>query len=274
MSPARLGQHFLTDPGLLRKIVDALDPRPGDVVLEIGAGRGSLTVHLAPRVAKVVAIEKDRRLAHDCGLRIVECGLGNVTVVAADALHLAWHALLAPSRADPQSPIRNPQFKVVGNIPYAITSPLLAQALTPPLPERIVFLVQAEVAERIAAPPGSKAYGALSIGVQALCRVERLFTVRPGAFRPPPRVESAVMRLTPLERPAVAPEEVARFRTFVTACFARRRKQLRNVLAAVTGRPAAVVGAGLAALGLDPAARPETLPVAAFVRLLRWGETL
>src|SRR6266481_689320 len=144
------------------------------------------------------------------------------------------------------------------------------QALTPPLAARIVFLVQAEVADRIAAPPGSKAYGAFSVGVQAVCRVERLFTVRAGAFTPPPKVESALVRLTPLAQPLVAPDEIARFRAFVTACFMRRRKQLRNVLVAATGRAAAVVAAGLAALALDPAARPETLAPEDFVRLLRW----
>ncbi len=276
----RRGQHFLTDRNILQRIVDALEPAPDDVVVEIGAGTGSLTAALAPRVAKVVAVEKDRRLARDCGLRIAECGLGNVTVVEGDALKLSWHALVETPPGNPQSPIRNPQLKVVGNIPYAITSPhipyaitspLIDKALTPPLPARIVFLVQAEVADRIAALPGSKTYGALSIGVQAVARVERLFTVRAGAFTPPPKVTSAVVRLTPLAQPLVSPEEAAAFRAFVTACFTRRRKQLRNVVMAATGRSAAVVTAGLAALGLDPAARAETLGPEIFVRLLRWS---
>ena len=270
----RLGQHFLTDRNILQRIVDALEPAPDDVVVEIGAGKGSLTVALAPRVANVIAVEKDRRLARDCALRIEECGLGNVTVVEGDALKLSWHALIETSPANPQSPIRNPQLKVVGNIPYNITSPLIDKALTPPLPARIVFLVQAEVADRMAAPPGSKAYGALSVGVQAVCSVERLFTVRAGAFTPPPKVESALVRLTPLAQPLVAPDEIARFRAFVTACFTRRRKQLRNVAMAATGRSAAVVAAGLAALGLDPTVRPETLAPQAFVRLLRWSGRL
>jgi len=270
----RLGQHFLTDRNILQRIVDALEPAPDDVVVEIGAGKGSLTVALAPRVANVIAVEKDRRLARDCGLRIEECGLGNVTVVEGDALKLSWHALIETSPANPQSPIRNPQLKVVGNIPYNITSPLIDKALTPPLPARIVFLVQAEVADRMAAPPGSKAYGALSIGVQAVCSVERLFTVRAGAFTPPPKVESALVRLTPLAHPLVAPDEIPRFRAFVTACFTRRRKQLRNVAMAATGRSAAVVAAGLAALGLDPTVRPETLAPEDFVRLLRWSGRL
>jgi 16S rRNA (adenine1518-N6/adenine1519-N6)-dimethyltransferase len=270
----RLGQHFLTDRNILQRIVAALEPTPDDVVLEVGAGKGSLTEILAPRVAKVVAVEKDRRLATDCRLRIADCGLGNVEVVDGDALRLDWHRLLETHAANPQSAIANPQFKVVGNIPYAITSPLIDKALTPPLPACVVFLVQAEVADRLAAAPGSKAYGALSVGVQAACRVERLFTVRAGAFTPPPKVHSALVRLTPLAQPLVAPEEIAAFRGFVTACFTRRRKQLRNVAMAVTGRSAAVVAAGLAALGLAPAARPETLAPAAFVQLLRWSARL
>jgi 16S rRNA (adenine1518-N6/adenine1519-N6)-dimethyltransferase len=158
---------------------------------------------------------------------------------------------------------------VVGNIPYNITSPLIEKALTPPLPARIVFLVQLEVAQRIAAAPGSKAYGALSIGVQAQCRVEQLFTVPAGAFRPPPKVRSALLRLTPLAEPLVRPEEVAPLRAFVAACFSRRRKQLHN--AVPEGGPSV---AELTALGFDPQARPETLAPADFVRLLRWSRQL
>jgi 16S rRNA (adenine1518-N6/adenine1519-N6)-dimethyltransferase len=191
-------------------------------------------------------------------------------VVTGDALRLDWHEL-ASGHLTPDTRHR---FKIVGNIPYNITSPLLDKALTPPLPARIVFLVQAEVADRIAAPPGSKTYGALSVGVQAVCRVERLFTVRAGAFTPPPKVTSAVVRLTPLAQPLVAPEAIAPLRAFVTACFTRRRKQLRNVVMAATGRSAAVVAVGLAALGLDPRVRPETLAPEVFVRLLRWSARL
>src|SRR5439155_158940 len=131
---------------------------------------------------------EDRRLAKDCRLRIADCGLGNAEVVQGDALKLDWHALIESKPTNPQSAIRNPQFKVVGNIPFAITSPLIDKALTPPLPERIVFLVQREVADRLAARPGSRAYGALSVGVQATCRVQRLFGVRAGAFHPAPKV--------------------------------------------------------------------------------------
>src|SRR5439155_7343414 len=247
-----LSQHFLADPNILGRIVDALEPAPADVVIEIGAGKGSLTRALAPRVGLVIAVEKDRRLAAECGVRNAECGVRNAecgvenaTIVQGDALKVSWHALLDAHPNIPHSALRIPHFKVVGNIPYAITSPLIEKALTPPLPERIVFLVQAEVAERAAAAPGSRAYGALSVGLQASSRVEKLVTVKPGAFDPPPRVDSVLLRLTPLTAPVVGPDEAAALRAFVTACFSRRRKQLRNVLMAVTGRPAAVVVEGL-----------------------------
>ena len=265
----RLGQHFLTDRNILQRIVDALEPAPDDVVVEIGAGTGTLTAVLCPRVRSVIAIEKDRRLIAELRMRNAECGIERLSIVQGDALRVDWHAL-----AIPHSAFRIPHFKVVGNIPYAITSPLIDKALTPPLPARIVFLLQAEVADRIAASPGSKTYGALSVGVQAVCGVERLFTVRAGAFTPPPKVHSTLVRLTPLAQPLVTPEEIAPFRAFVTACFTRRRKQLRNVLMAVTERSAAVVVAGLAALGVDPSVRPETLAPAVFVRLLRWSARL
>lgn len=240
MSPRRLGQHFLNDRTILGRIVDALDPIPGETVLEIGPGRGTLTEVLLGRGLKVIAIEKDRDMAGTLG------GRAGLTVVAGDALAVEW-----PTVA-----------KVVGNIPYYITSPLIDKALTPPLPERVVFLVQAEVADRIASKPGSKIYGALSVGVQAVCRVEKLFAVPRGAFRPPPQVDSALIRLMPLHEPLVTREEIATFRRFVTACFSRRRKQLKNAVPGLTG-------AGLSALSLDPMTRPEQLPPDVFVRLYR-----
>ncbi len=275
MSPARrLGQHFLTDRNLLRRIVDALEPAPGDVVLEIGPGKGSLTAELVARGVRVVAIEKDERLAAAlAGASVGGAPPGSFRVVMGDALALDWHALVAEGMVTSPA-ARVPPFKVIGNIPYAITTPLIATALVPPLPTRIVLLVQHEVADRLAAAPGSKIYGALSVGVQAVCRVEKLFTVRAGAFSPPPTVQSAVVRLTPRAAPLIQSAELAPFRVFVTACFSRRRKQLRNVLVAATQQPSERVVEGIRALGLDPTARPETLAPETFVRLLRWSARL
>ena len=256
-----LGQHFLTDRHILERIVDVLEPSPADEVIEIGAGSGALTRVLADRVGRVIAIEQDRRLVEQ--LRKADFARRNVQVVPGDALQIAWPELMA------QFADREPQWKVVGNIPYHITSPLIEKALTAPLPLLIVFLVQAEVANRLAAPPGSKTYGALSVGVQSLCRVEQVFRVAPGSFQPPPRVHSAVVRLRPRSVPLVDPNEVPRFRRFVTACFGLRRKQLRNVLSAVTGSETARVTAQLESLGIDVTRRPETLTPEQFVQLFR-----
>jgi len=255
LSPRRLGQHFLTDHKLLDRIVEALDVRPGEPVIEVGPGHGSLTEVLLDRGAQVIAIEKDRELAEQLRSRVSGVGC---QVVTGDALKVDWHELYSRHL----TPDTRHRLKIVGNIPYYITSPLIDKALTPPLPDRIVFLVQAEVADRIAAKPGGKIYGALSVGVQAVARVEKLFNVAAGAFRPPPRVRSTVIRLTPLVEPLVRPEEVPAFRAFVTTCFSKRRKQLKNAVLGLNE-------ADLKALDFDPRVRPERLPAAAFVRLFR-----
>lgn len=258
-----LGQHFLSDDNILRRIVDALEPTTGDVVLEIGPGQGTLTRELLRRGVEVIAIEKDPRLVEQ--LQRGDVGLHGTHIVHGDALHLDWHTLI------PQLAIRQPPWKVIGNVPYYITTPLIDKALTPPLPERVVFLVQEEVADRIVAPPGSKTYGALSVGVQIVAHAEKLFTIKPGSFRPPPKVHSALVRLRPLRESLVDQGEIPRLRQFVAACFGLRRKQLRNVLRSVTGRSAPLVAAELAALGLDPQVRPEALSPEDFVRMFRRG---
>jgi 16S rRNA (adenine1518-N6/adenine1519-N6)-dimethyltransferase len=246
----RLGQHFLSDPRILARFADALDATGRDVVLEIGPGPGGLTAALAERAGRLVAIEKDAELVPALRERFPR-----VTVVHGDALELDWHALAGPGAL------------VAGNIPYNITSPLLDKALTPPRPPRIVFLVQKEVADRVTAVPGGGTYGALTVGVQAVARAERLFLVPAGAFDPRPKVDSAVLRLTPLDPPLVADPDLPRFRRFVVGIFGFRRKQLGRGIRELTGWAPERAGETLTRAGVDPTARPETLAPEAFVRL-------
>jgi 16S rRNA (adenine1518-N6/adenine1519-N6)-dimethyltransferase len=265
----RLGQHFLHDPAILDRIVSALDPSPNDVVLEIGSGRGTLTRRLAPRVGRLLTIEKDRRLAADLRNAEGEKALpANVRLVEGDALSVDWHQLLCESAGDDSQSL-SPGFKVVGNIPYAITAPLIEKALQPPQMQVAVYLIQQEVADRLAAKPGVKAYGALTVGVQSVANVERLFAVRPGSFSPPPAVDSAVVRLTPLAAPLVADSERTEFRRFVAALFGQRRKQLSRALRTVTGMGKTEVEDMLERLGIDTSVRPEVLTREEILRLFR-----
>jgi 16S rRNA (adenine1518-N6/adenine1519-N6)-dimethyltransferase len=247
----RLGQHFLFDPRILSRIADALAAGPDDTVLEIGPGPGGLTAALAERAGRVVAIEKDAELAAELRHRFPR-----VTMVEGDALEADWHRLAGPG------------FLVAGNIPYNITSPLIDKALEPPLPHRIVFMVQKEVAERVVAAPGTAEYGALSVGVQAVATAERLFTVPAGAFRPRPQVDSAVLRLTPSPTPLVEPSSRFGFRRLVVGLFGFRRKQLQRGLRELTGWEPARVEEILRRVGLDPALRPESFAPVDFARLL------
>jgi len=249
----RLGQHFLFDPAILDRIVDALHPGPRDFVVEIGAGRGTLTKRLAPRVGSVVAIERDEPLASSLQVELPD----NCTVKTADALEVEW-----ATERDPEVP-----YKVVGNIPYAITTPLIDKALDAPLPDCIVFLLQREVGDRLGASPGTKAYGGLTVGVQTVATVERIFVVRPGSFRPPPKVESVVIRLVPLAEPIVPAEDRPVFRRFVAGLFGQRRRQLTRALRTVTGLSPEAVGDLIGPLGLDAAARPEVLTPHEFAAL-------
>jgi 16S rRNA (adenine1518-N6/adenine1519-N6)-dimethyltransferase len=251
----RLGQHFLHHRAILGRIADALGPRPGDLVLEIGPGHGSLTEALVARGARVVAIEKDLEL-----VPMVRARLPAVTVVEGDALELEWRDVVGVGPAD--------ALLVTGNIPYNITTPLIDRALLPPRPVRIVFLVQKEVAQRIVAGPGSKTYGALSVGVQAVAHAEKLFNVPAGAFHPPPKVDSAVIRLTPLAEPLVADHDLARFRRLVVGLFGFRRKQLLRGLRELTGWPSERVAAVLLRAELLADRRPETVAPAGFQKLL------
>ncbi len=248
----RLGQHFLTDPRILARIADALEAGPADTVVEIGPGGGGLTAALIQRAGRVIAIEKDHSL-----IPALRDRLPAVTVIEADALEVDWHTLAG-----------GPGYLVAGNIPYNITSPLLEKALEPPRPSRVVFLVQQEVAERVAAPPGISGYGALSVGVQAQAAVELLFRVPAGAFAPRPKVDSAVIRLRPLPLPVVPDEARLGFRRLVVGLFGFRRKQLLRGLRELTGWAPERTADVLERAGLEASARPETLAVRDFAALL------
>lgn len=255
MSPKKsLGQHFLRDPNILRRIAAALEIEPGDTVLEIGPGPGGLTAPLYAAADRLIAIEKDRDLVPSLRVRFPRMEL-----VEADALEVDWHVLTG------QGTVR-----IAGNIPYNITSPLLEQALRPPRPRVIVFLVQKEVADRVAAPHGGSDYGALTVGVQAVAKVERLFKVPAGAFHPPPKVDSAVLRIRPLETPLIADDQVMPFRRFVVGLFGFRRKQLVRGLRELTGAEPEVAVAWVEQAGLQSSARPQELTPADFVRLYRF----
>jgi 16S rRNA (adenine1518-N6/adenine1519-N6)-dimethyltransferase len=247
----RFGQHFLHDPGILRRIADAVEIQPGDTVLEIGPGPGGLTAQLAGRGGRLIAIEKDRDLVPALRARVPD-----LLLIEGDALEVDWHALVGAA-----------PFRVVGNIPYNITSPLLERALLPPRPVCIVFLVQKEVAERVSATPGGADYGALTVGVQAVAEVERLFTVPAGAFKPPPKVDSALLRLRPRPVPLIGDAEVIPFRRFVVGLFGFRRKQLIRGLRELTGQSADQVRAWLGAAGIGLNQRPQELSPGKFARL-------
>ena len=251
----RLGQHFLADGRVLRRIADALELTGEETVVEIGPGRGALTDLLAERARRLVAIELDRALAEM--LRARYAGRPHVEIVERDVLETDLAALAGGP------------YVLAGNVPYYITTPILFHALTPPAPRRAVYLVQREVADRIVAGAGTDAYGALSVNVQASAEARVLFNVPAGAFRPPPKVESAVVRVERLAVPLAGAAEVEPLRRLVQAAFGLRRKQMRRVLRTVRGLDAEAAEAVLAAAGVAPDARPETLAPADFVRLLR-----
>jgi 16S rRNA (adenine1518-N6/adenine1519-N6)-dimethyltransferase len=252
-----LGQNFLVDPNLQRKIVRALGAGADDEVMEIGPGRGALTRHLAGKVRRLVLVEKDDDLAEH--LAEEYRGRADVVVVHGDVLDVDLAALS-------ESPTK---LIVVGNIPYNITTPIIFHLLARPRPHEIVLMVQDEVADRICADVGTKAYGALSVGVRAVATVERLMDVGRRAFRPVPGVDSTVIRIRPLVPAPLSSEEEARLRTLVRAAFQWRRKQLRKILRdhPDVAAPAEAVDAAAAASGVSLEDRPERVAPEEFVRL-------
>jgi 16S rRNA (adenine1518-N6/adenine1519-N6)-dimethyltransferase len=244
-----LGQNFLHDRSVVAKIVLAINPQPGDRIVEIGPGQGALTFPLLDRHGVLTAIEFDRDLLQP--LAAAAQVHGALTLIPADVLSVDFTALAGDG-----------QIRLVGNLPYNLSSPILFHALDHAAAVRDMhFMLQKEVVERMAAGPGSKVYGRLSVTLQAYCAVTPLFTVAPGAFRPAPKVDSAVVRLVPRAPDTIGIDNPRRFAEVVRAAFGQRRKTLRNALDGV------VDSAAMQAAGVRPEARAEQLAVADFIRL-------
>lgn len=243
----RFGQHFLTDPGVIGAILDAVAAGPDDTVVEIGPGQGAITRALAREAGTLHAVELDRDLA--AALRGEFSASDSVTIHEADALKFDFSDL-------------GDSLRVVGNLPYNISTPLLFHLLDHS--DRIVdmhFMLQKEVVDRMAAEPGSKTYGRLSIMLGCHFDIEALFDVDPDAFVPPPDVMSSVVRLTPLPEGTYDIRDPARFAAVVAKAFSQRRKTIRNALKGTADVDA------LRYAGIDPGLRPEAIPIDAFVEL-------
>ena len=246
----RFGQHFLHDTSVVARIVRAIGARPGERLVEIGPGLGALTGALLESCENLDVIELDRDLA--AKLRADYQGDPRVRVHTGDALKFDFRQLAAPGE----------RLRVVGNLPYNVSTPLLFHLLDQAaVIEDMHFMLQREVVGRLVAQPGGKDYSRLTVMVRLNCDSEKLFDVGAGAFRPAPRVTSAVVHLRVRRDPAVALVEFAAFKSLVTHLFSRRRKTLRNSL---RGR---LSESALESLGIDPNARPETLDLSAFAVL-------
>lgn len=246
----RFGQHFLHDPGVIQKIIASIAPASGDLIVEIGPGEGALTIPLLDRVDTIDAIEIDRDVIRSLESRCKSHG--HLRLHNADALRFEF-ATLAPAGS---------ALRIVGNLPYNISTPLLFHLLRQGEVIRDMhFMLQREVVERMAAAPGSRKYGRLTIMLAAYCRVERLFDIGPGAFRPPPRVHSSMARLTPWTSAPFPNPRPDAFAAIVNRAFSMRRKTLRNALKGMVSVETMI------AADCDPGSRPETLTPAQFALL-------
>ena len=244
-----LGQNFLHEQSIIDKIVQAVNPKPGDRLVEIGPGQGAITFPLLDRHGELTVIEFDRDLI--APLTEAARSHGDLTVVHRDVLKVDFGALADGGR-----------IRLVGNLPYNLSSPILFHALDHAAAiSDMTFMLQKEVVERMASGPGSKVYGRLSVMLQAYCTVTPLFTVPPEAFRPAPKVDSAVVRLVPLPPEAIAVRDRGSFERVVRDAFGQRRKTLRNALSKLCDAGA------IEAAGIRPDARAEQIEVGDFIRL-------
>ena len=287
------GQNFISDPQIIEAIVDASGAGPQDTVVEIGPGKGALTCLLSERAGRVIAVELDSSVIPL--LKGNLAGAKNVEIVNEDILKFDWSLATenqCSAPADPANPCNSGVLRIVGNLPYYITTPILLGILEKGVPaETITVMVQKEVAERIAACPGGKDYGVLSISLQYYADCSYVLDVPAEYFEPRPKVDSAVVNLTLKKERILAPEEEAGFFAFVKAAFSQRRKTLLNSLAGFRpqkGKAAENAGsadgkvpqsgaplsrdqllAAFSAAGIDPQRRPETLSIEEFAQLYR-----
>lgn len=261
MQRPKLGQNFLSDTRAAQRIVDALGDVSRKVVVEIGPGRGALTSLLAERAGFLIAIEIDRVLGAQ--LRMKYANRPNVEIVEGDVLDIDLGRLMRRDRRTPGDihPGASEKARVVGNLPYYITSPILMRLLHfHPVLTEIVIMVQKEVADRIAAKPGTRDYGLLSATAQLYTKVEKLFTLPPGAFSPPPKVHSTVLRMVIEPQVEKLKVQVPAFEEYLKLSFGQKRKTLQNNLR--ERYSAEEVRDALAAAGVKPDARAEALPLA------------
>ncbi len=246
----RFGQNFLVDSFWIDKLARAVGAKPGDDIVEIGPGKAALTRHLLDGAGKIRAVEIDRDLAAWLRSEFPE----SLTLIEADALTIDWKDLAEKSG----------HLRIVGNLPYNISSPLLFALL--PAASCVLdqhFMLQREVVDRMAAAPGSKTYGRLSVMLQWRYRITKLFDVPAGAFRPVPAVVSAFVRMKPKDESEIDPVDFSVFSRVVTHAFTQRRKTLRNALSAILTEDA------ICSCGINPSLRAETIPVKGFVALAR-----
>lgn len=251
----RFSQNFLHDAATIARIVDAIAPAPGQCIVEVGPGRGALTAPILQRSGRLTAIEIDRDLGQALAAHYGPHGL---ELIQADALKVDWAQLVAGAcSASGVSGVR-----IVGNLPYHISTPLLFAWV--PVADKVIdqhLMLQRELVDRIVAQPGGKDYGRLSVMLQFRYRVQRLFNVPAGAFTPAPKVESSVIRMVPHAAGDLPAGDIQAFGRIVTAAFSQRRKTLRNALGALMDEQR------IRSAGVDPGARAESLDVAAFARL-------
>lgn len=246
----RFGQHFLHDANILRKMVAAIAPQPHETLIEIGPGKGALTLPLLQRCKALTAIELDRDLIDP--LRRLASGKGQLEIYNQDILDFDFSCLSAEPTL----------LRIAGNLPYNISTPLIFHLIQQShLIQDMHFLLQKEVVDRLAARPGGGSYGRLSVMVQYHCQVKNLFSVGPGAFVPPPKVDSAFVRLTPHAKRPWQAENHAHFAGLVKQAFSQRRKMLRRSLKGL------VDVRDFNKAGIDPSLRPEQLEITHFVNL-------